>query len=137
MQRLELCFGNFAAVLLGRGLLGEPAHVGGLILQLAELELHLVGVLRLVLSRGLQRLKITVAARQLAAQLREKLKTVPGIRVLDRGNPLAALVTVTVGHRPYFVRGRHRRPVPRERHIIGEQAAFRVVRRTRRPCVRP
>src|ERR1700732_2287553 len=35
-------------------------------------------------------------ARQLAAELRDKLKAVPGIRVLDRGNQLAALVTVEV-----------------------------------------
>src|ERR1700688_4541167 len=35
-------------------------------------------------------------ARQLAAELRDKLKTVPGIRVLDRGNQLAAIVTVEV-----------------------------------------
>jgi selenocysteine lyase/cysteine desulfurase len=35
-------------------------------------------------------------ARQLAAQLREKLKDVPGIRVLDRGKQLAAIVTIEV-----------------------------------------
>ena len=35
-------------------------------------------------------------ARQLAAELRDKLKTVPGIRVLDRGNQLAAIVTIEV-----------------------------------------
>jgi len=35
-------------------------------------------------------------ARQLAAELRDKLKTVPGIRVLDRGNQLAAIVTIDV-----------------------------------------
>ena len=33
-------------------------------------------------------------ARQLAAVLREKLKAVPGVRVLDRGNQLAAIVTI-------------------------------------------
>ena len=32
-------------------------------------------------------------ARQLAAALRDKLKVVPGVRVLDRGNQLAAIVT--------------------------------------------
>jgi selenocysteine lyase/cysteine desulfurase len=35
-------------------------------------------------------------ARQLAAQLRDKLKAVPGVRVLDRGKELAALVTIEV-----------------------------------------
>src|SRR4029077_20577588 len=35
-------------------------------------------------------------ARQLAAELRDKLKTVPGIRVLDRGNQLASIVTIEV-----------------------------------------
>jgi selenocysteine lyase/cysteine desulfurase len=35
-------------------------------------------------------------ARQLAAELRDKLKAVPGIRVLDRGNQLAAIVTIEV-----------------------------------------
>src|ERR1700730_16687012 len=35
-------------------------------------------------------------ARQLATQLRDKLKAVPAIRVPDRGNQLAALVTVEV-----------------------------------------
>jgi selenocysteine lyase/cysteine desulfurase len=33
-------------------------------------------------------------ARQLAAVLRDKLKAVPGVRVLDRGNQLAAIVTI-------------------------------------------
>jgi selenocysteine lyase/cysteine desulfurase len=35
-------------------------------------------------------------AHQLAAELRDKLKRVPGIRVLDRGNQLAAIVTIEV-----------------------------------------
>jgi selenocysteine lyase/cysteine desulfurase len=35
-------------------------------------------------------------ARQLAAILRDKLKAIPGVRVLDRGDQLAALVTVEV-----------------------------------------
>src|SRR3984893_14239847 len=35
-------------------------------------------------------------ARQLAAEVRDKLKAVPGIRVLDRGNQLAAIVTSEV-----------------------------------------
>src|SRR5258708_6352471 len=35
-------------------------------------------------------------ARQLAAELRDKLKAVPGVRVLDRGDHLAALVTIEV-----------------------------------------
>jgi len=33
-------------------------------------------------------------ARQLAAVLRDKLKAVPGVRILDRGNQLAAIVTM-------------------------------------------
>ena len=33
-------------------------------------------------------------ARQLAAVLRDKLRAVPGVRVLDRGNQLAAIVTI-------------------------------------------
>jgi selenocysteine lyase/cysteine desulfurase len=35
-------------------------------------------------------------ARQLAAVLRDKLRAVPGVRVLDRGDQLAALVTLEV-----------------------------------------
>src|SRR6266851_1068997 len=35
-------------------------------------------------------------ARQLAAELRDKLKAVPGVRVLDRGDHLAAIVTIEV-----------------------------------------
>jgi selenocysteine lyase/cysteine desulfurase len=35
-------------------------------------------------------------ARQLAAELRDKLKAVPGVRVLDRGKELAAIVTIEV-----------------------------------------
>src|SRR6266849_3229300 len=35
-------------------------------------------------------------ARQLAAHLRDKLKAVPGVRVLDRGDHLAAIVTIEV-----------------------------------------
>ncbi len=35
-------------------------------------------------------------ARQLAAHLRDKLRAVPGVRVLDRGDQLAAIVTIEV-----------------------------------------
>lgn len=48
-------------------------------------------------------------ARALAAQLRERLATIPGVRLMDRGRELGAIVTVaTDGHKPADLKERLR-----------------------------